>query len=232
MNHADHHAHPASGCCSGHTQTEGQVKDPVCGMTVDPAATPHHAEHDGQDYHFCSTGCRAKFVAGPESYLGGARPESEAAPGTIWTCPMHPQIRRDGPGTCPICGMALEPEEPSLDAAPNPELVDFTRRLWVSGVLTLPLLAISMGAEMLGIRLVDPNWSPWVQLLLTAPIVLWGGLPFFERGWASLKTRHYNMFTLIAIGVGAAFTYSLVATVAPGLFPPSFRQHGMMIPVY
>jgi Cu+-exporting ATPase len=232
MNHADHHAHPASGCCSGHAQTEGQVKDPVCGMTVDPAATPHHAEHDGQDYHFCSAGCRAKFVASPESYLGGARPEPEAAPGAIWTCPMHPQIRRDGPGTCPICGMALEPEEPSLDDAPNPELVDFTRRLWVSGVLTLPLLAISMGAEMLGIRLVDPKWSPWVQLLLTAPIVLWGGLPFFERGWASLKTRHYNMFTLIAIGVGAAFTYSLVATVAPGLFPPSFRQHGMMIPVY
>jgi len=232
MNHADPHAHPASGCCSGHAQTEGQVKDPVCGMTVDPAATPHHAEHDGQDYHFCSAGCRAKFVASPESYLGGARPEPEAAPGTIWTCPMHPQIRRDGPGTCPICGMALEPEEPSLDDAPNPELVDFTRRLWVSGVLTLPLLAISMGAEMLGIRLVDPKWSPWVQLLLTAPIVLWGGLPFFERGWASLKTRHYNMFTLIAIGVGAAFTYSLVATVAPGLFPPSFRQHGMMIPVY
>jgi Cu+-exporting ATPase len=232
MNHADHHAHPASGCCSGHALTEGQVKDPVCGMTVDPAATPHHAEHDGQDYHFCSAGCLAKFVAGPESYLSGARPESEAAPGTIWTCPMHPQIRRDGPGTCPICGMALEPEEPSLDDAPNPELVDFTRRLWVSGVLTLPLLAISMGAEMLGIRLVDPKWSPWVQLLLTAPIVLWGGLPFFERGWASLKTRHYNMFTLIAIGVGAASTYSLVATVAPGLFPPSFRQHGMMIPVY
>lgn len=232
MNHADHHAHPASGCCSGHALTEGQVKDPVCGMTVDPAATPHHAEHDGQGYHFCSAGCRAKFVASPESYLGGARPEPEAAPGTIWTCPMHPQIRRDGPGTCPICGMALEPEEPSLDDAPNPELVDFTRRLWVSGVLTLPLLAISMGAEMLGIRLVDPKWSPWVQLLLTAPIVLWGGLPFFERGWASLKTRHYNMFTLIAIGVGAAFTYSLVATVAPGLFPPSFRQHGMMIPVY
>ena len=232
MNHADHHAHPASGCCSGHALTEGRVKDPVCGMTVDPAATPHHAEHDGQGYHFCSAGCRAKFVASPESYLGGARPEPEAAPGTIWTCPMHPQIRRDGPGTCPICGMALEPEEPSLDDAPNPELVDFTRRLWVSGVLTLPLLAISMGAEMLGIRLVDPKWSPWVQLLLTAPIVLWGGLPFFERGWASLKTRHYNMFTLIAIGVGAAFTYSLVATVAPGLFPPSFRQHSMMIPVY
>lgn len=232
MNHADHHAHPASGCCSGHALTEGRVKDPVCGMTVDPAATPHHAEHDGQGYHFCSAGCRAKFVASPESYLGGARPEPEAAPGAIWTCPMHPQIRRDGPGTCPICGMALEPEEPSLDDAPNPELVDFTRRLWVSGVLTLPLLAISMGAEMLGIRLVDPKWSPWVQLLLTAPIVLWGGLPFFERGWASLKTRHYNMFTLIAIGVGAAFTYSLVATVAPGLFPPSFRQHSMMIPVY
>jgi Cu+-exporting ATPase len=234
MNHAAHHAHAhaASGCCAGHAKAGGQVKDPVCGMTVDPAATPHHAEHDGRDFHFCSAGCRAKFVASPESYLGGARARPEATLGAIWTCPMHPQIRRDGPGTCPICGMALEPEEPSLDDAPNPELVDFTRRLWVSGVLTLPLLAISMGAEMLGIRLVDPMWSPWVQLLLTAPIVLWGGLPFFERGWASLRIRRYNMFTLIAIGVGAAFTYSLVATVAPGLFPPSFRQHGMMVPVY
>jgi Cu+-exporting ATPase len=128
--------------------------------------------------------------------------------------------------------MALEPEAPTLDDKPNPELVDFTRRLWVSAVLTVPLLAVSMGAEMLGLHLVSPMASPWVQLALTAPIVLWGGLPFFERGWASLKSRHYNMFTLIAIGVGAAFLYSLVATVAPQLFPPSFRQHGMMVPVY
>ncbi|KRC82701.1 haloacid dehalogenase [Sphingomonas sp. Root241] len=128
--------------------------------------------------------------------------------------------------------MALEPEEPTLDDRPNPELVDFTRRLWTSAILAAPLLAVSMGAEMLGLELVRPAASPWVQLALTAPIVLWAGLPFFERGWASLRSRHYNMFTLIAIGVGAAFLYSLVATLAPQLFPPSFRQHGMMVPVY
>jgi Cu+-exporting ATPase len=232
MNHADHQAH-AGGCCASEATHERRVKDPVCGMSVDPATTPHHARHGEQEYHFCSAGCRTKFLADPQAYLGDApRPEPMATPGAIWTCPMHPQIRREGPGTCPICGMALEPEEPSLDDAPNPELVDFTRRLWVSGLLTIPLLAVSMGAEMLGIHLIDPMISAWVQLLLTAPIVLWGGLPFFERGWMSLRTRHYNMFTLIAIGVGAAFLYSLVATVAPSLFPSSFQQHGARVPVY
>ncbi|BCA64368.1 haloacid dehalogenase (plasmid) [Sphingomonas sp. HMP9] len=145
---------------------------------------------------------------------------------------MHPQIRQEGPGTCPICGMALEPEEPSLDDGPNPELVDFTRRLWVASVLAVPLLAISMVAEMLGVHVVSPAASPWVQLALTAPIVLWAGLPFFQRGWTSLRTRHLNMFTLISIGVGAAFLYSLVATVAPGIFPPTFRMHGGVVPVY
>jgi Cu+-exporting ATPase len=144
---------------------------------------------------------------------------------------MHPQIRRDGPGTCPICGMALEPEEPSLADAPNPELVDFTRRTWVAAVLAVPLLAISMVAEMLGMHFVPPAISPWVQLALTAPIVLWAGWPFFQRGWTSIVTWHLNMFTLVSIGVGAAFVYSVVATVAPGLFPPSFRMHGI-VPVY
>ena len=237
MNHDHaHHSHGKS-CCSSHGEpaadAAAQVKDPVCGMTVDPAKTQHHAWHDGEEFHFCSAGCRTKFLADPERYLSDSpRPEPEATPGAMWTCPMHPQIRREGPGTCPICGMALEPEEPTLDDKPNPELVDFTRRLWVSAILTVPLLAVSMGAEMLGLQLVSPAASPWVQLALTAPIVLWGGLSFFQRGWASLKSRHYNMFTLIAIGVGAAFLYSLVATVAPQLFPPSFRQHGMMVPVY
>jgi Cu+-exporting ATPase len=145
---------------------------------------------------------------------------------------MHPEIRQPGPGTCPICGMALEPAEPSLDDGPNPELVDFTRRFRVSAALAVPLLLVSMGAEMLGLHLVPMAWSPWVQLALTVPIVLWAGWPFFERGWASLKSRHYNMFTLIAIGVGAAFLYSLVATVAPNIFPASFRAHGGMVPVY
>ncbi|WP_086011239.1 heavy metal translocating P-type ATPase [Sphingomonas sp. PAMC 26605] len=205
----------------------------MCGMTVDPAKTAHHAEHADQTYHFCSAGCRTKFVANPDAYLGDKpKPEPTATPGAIWTCPMHPQIRQEGPGTCPICSMALEPEEPSLDDGPNPELVDFTRRLWVAGVLAVPLLAISMVAEMLGVHVVSAAASPWVQLALSAPIVLWAGLPFFQRGWTSLGTRHLNMFTLISIGVGAAFLYSLVATVAPGIFPPTFRMHGGVVPVY
>jgi P-type Cu+ transporter len=144
---------------------------------------------------------------------------------------MHPQIRQPGPGTCPICGMGLEPDEPSLDDAPNPELVDFTRRFWVSAVLAVPLLILTMGTDLLGLHLVDAAFSPWIQLALTAPIVLWAGGPFFARGWTSLKTRHLNMFTLISIGVGVAFLYSLVATLAPGLFPDTFKMHGM-VPVY
>ncbi|WP_420496915.1 heavy metal translocating P-type ATPase [Sphingomonas sediminicola] len=208
------------------------VTDAVCGMTVDPEATPHHSEHAGQAYHFCSAGCRTKFVAQPDAYLGGQpRPEPKATPGAMWTCPMHPEIRQEGPGTCPICGMALEPEEPSLDDAPNPELVDFTRRFWIATALTIPLLAVSMFAELLGYELVSSAASPWVQLALAGPVVLWAGAPFFVRGWRSIVTRHLNMFTLISIGVGAAFLYSLFATVAPGTFPSTFRM-GAVVPVY
>jgi P-type Cu+ transporter len=235
MTHSDHNGHSGHDCCKMEDAATSTplVTDPVCGMTVDPTKTVHHAAHDGSDYHFCSAGCRTKFVADPETYLGDApRPEPKATPGAIWTCPMHPEIRQEGAGTCPICGMALEPEEPSLDDAPNPELVDFTRRFWVSAVLAVPLLIVSMIAEMLGLQIVSSTASSWVQLALTAPIVLWAGKPFFERGWASIRTRHLNMFTLIAIGVGAAFLYSLVATFAPGLFPPTFRMHGGMVPVY
>ncbi len=225
---------PHHGCCGATSEGGTKVRDPVCGMSVDPARTAHHAEHDGQRYYFCSAGCRQKFIADPAKYLEPkpATTAPPAPPGAIWTCPMHPQIRQPGPGTCPICGMALEPEAPSLDDAPNPELVDFTRRLWVAGVLAAPLLIVSMGPEMLGVHIVPPSWSAWVQLALTAPIVLWAGLPFFQRGWASLKSRHTNMFTLIALGVGAAFLYSLVATLAAGLFPASFRKHGGVVPVY
>ncbi len=209
------------------------MKDPVCGMTVDPATSSHHADHAGATVHFCSAGCKAKFIADPARYLSDAvPPPTIVALGVMWTCPMHPQIRQAGPGSCPICGMALEPEAPSLDDAPNPELVDFTRRLWISGVLSIPLLLLSMGAEMFGLHIVSEAASPWVQLAVTAPIVLWGGWPFFVRGWASLFTGHLNMFTLIALGVGVAFAYSLVATVAPGLFPPSFGGHAGMVPVY
>ena len=224
----------SDGCCSGASVDSLKTAlDPVCGMTVDPATTAHHATHDGIHYHFCSAGCLGKFKADPAKYLfAEARAEPVAAPGAMWTCPMHPEIRQQGPGTCPICGMALEPEEPSLDDAPNPELVDFTRRWWVSAALAVPLLILTMGTEFLGLRLVDPVYSPWIQLALTAPIVLWAGWPFFTRGWTSIVTRKLNMFTLIAIGVGAAFLYSVVATVAPDLFPATFRMHGGMVPVY
>ncbi|WP_454883365.1 heavy metal translocating P-type ATPase [Sphingomonas oryzagri] len=219
-------------CCSDMLDNNAEVRDPVCGMRVDPARSSHHVEHGGRTWYFCSAGCRAKFVADPAAYLSPApRSVPAALPGGIWTCPMHPEVRREGPGTCPICGMALEPETPSLDDAPNQELIDFTRRLWVAAVLAVPLLLVSMGADILGLHLLSPVALPWVQLLLSAPIVLWAGAPFFERGWMSLRTRHLNMFTLIAMGVGAAFLYSLVATVAPGLFPATLRMHGT-VPVY
>lgn len=215
------------------SNVDQHARDPVCGMTVDPQTTVHHATHNGNEQHFCSSGCRAKFIADPERYLSPApKLAPSAQPGAIWTCPMHPEIRQQGPGNCPICGMALEPEEPAPDNAPNPELVDFTRRLWVAGVLSVPLLLISMVADMLGLRIVSPAASPWVQLALCAPIVLWSGKPFFERGWRSLKTRRLNMFSLISIGVGSAFAYSLTATVAPGLFPATFQLEGGMVPVY
>ena len=231
---ADVRAKDAKSCGSVAQANSGTVnaKDPVCGMTVDAAKTTHHATHEGHDYHFCSAGCRTKFVATPAKYLAEApSPAPMTAAGAMWTCPMHAQIRQPGPGNCPICGMALEPEAPSLDDRPNPELVDFTRRWWVSAALSVPLLVLTMGADLFGLRLVSPAASPWIQLALAAPIVLWAGAPFFVRGWASLKTRRLNMFTLIAIGVGAAFLYSLVATLAPGLFPPTFKMHGM-VPVY
>ena len=225
-------SHDGGSCCHVNETAETTVIDPVCGMTVDPAKTAHHSHHGDADFHFCSAGCLAKFTADPGKYLSNTpQVQPVAASGAMWTCPMHPEVRRQGPGTCPICGMALEPEEPSLDDAPNSELVDFTRRWWVAAVLAVPLLILTMGSELLGLHLVSPTISPWLQLALTAPIVLWAGWPFFVRGWTSIVTRRLNMFTLIAIGVGAAFLYSLVATLAPGLFPPAFRMHGM-VPVY
>lgn len=232
MNSSDHSLHkPATNTAP--SESTNMATDPVCGMTVDPAKTAHHATHDSADYHFCSAGCLAKFTADPAKYLSTTpRPEPVAAPGAMWICPMHHEIRQQGPGTCPICGMALEPEEPSLDDAPNPELVDFTKRWWVSAALAVPLLILTMGTEFLRLHLVDPAYSPWIQLALTAPIVMWAGWPFFTRGWTSIVTRKLNMFTLIAIGVGAAFLYSVVATFAPGLFPATFRMHGGMVPVY
>ena len=168
-------------CCSG-APSDGSnlsAKDPVCGMTVDPEKTAHHAASEGHEYHFCSAGCRTKFIADPMRYLSDApRPATLTALDTIWTCPMHSQIRQPGPGVCPICGMALEPEEPSLDDVSNPQLLDFTRHWWVSAVLSVPLLVLTMGADLFGLRLVSPVISPWLQLALAAPILLWAARHF------------------------------------------------------
>ncbi|MCX8476339.1 MAG: heavy metal translocating P-type ATPase [Sphingomonas sp.] len=202
-------------------------------MTVDPATTAHHAFHHGEEFHFCSAGCRAKFLADPERYLAPPAPAAEAPPGTIYTCPMHPQIRQVGPGACPICGMALEPETITLDSGPNPELADMTRRFWVGLALALPVFALEMGGHLTGLTmLVGQQLSNWLQFALATPVVLWAGWPFFERGWASLRSRNLNMFTLIAMGVGVAFAYSVVAVLAPGIFPAAFRGHDGAVPVY
>jgi Cu+-exporting ATPase len=199
--------------------------DPVCGMTVDPATSPHRHVHAGHAYHFCSPRCRGEFAADPEKYLHGApaqRPQPAAPAGTIYTCPMHPQVRQQGPGSCPICGMALEPLAGGEETGPNPELLDMTRRFWIGAALALPTAMLEMGAHFPGLNLhhyVPPQVSVWLEFLLATPVVLWAGWPFFVRGWASVRNRSLNMFSLIALGIGAAYLYSLVATFAPGLFP-------------
>jgi Cu+-exporting ATPase len=225
--HHDHAAH----ACHGNAQpgiANGKAIDPVCGMTVDPATTPHHAAHDGADYHFCSAGCRTKFVADPARYLHPelAEPAPPPPPGTRYFCPMDPEIEQDGPGTCPICGMALEPMLPSPDDGENPELTDFRRRFW----WTLPLSLATMLLAMLGhgFALVPPAMQPWIELALSTPVVLWAGWPFLQRWAHSIRNRSPNMWTLIGTGVIAAFGYSVVATVAPDAFPASFRDHGVV----
>ncbi len=214
-------------CCSSrsHVAATDEVTDPVCGMKVDPATTRHHATHAGHEYHFCSASCRGKFIADPKRYLEPAATSAPVGPaGTIYTCPMHPEIRQEGPGTCPICGMALEPEMPSLEDEANPELRDFSHRFW----WTLPLTAIVLVLAMLGHRIafLSTELRTWLELLLSAPVVLWAGSPFFDRCVQSIRNRSPNMWTLIGIGVGAAFGYSVVATIAPDVFPASFREHG------
>ena len=229
------HSH-ASGhsCCSTKASAgAASVKDPVCGMSVDPTATAHRASHDGQDHFFCSAGCQTKFAAEPERYLKPRAEPGPAIPGVIYTCPMHPEIRQEGPGSCPICGMALEPETVAAEAPPNHELIDFTRRFWIGLVLTLPVFALEMGGHLTNLHmLLSGQMSNWIQLVLATPVVLWCGLPFFQRGWTSLRTRRLNMFTLIAMGVGVAWLYSVVAVVAPGLFPPAFLNADGSAPVY
>lgn len=284
MTHSDHDHHAHGGCCSTKgavPTTKSVVRDPVCGMTADPVAGKATTEHNGHPYHFCSQGCRAKFVAEPEKFLTatdpvcgmsvdratarhfarhegqgfyfcsaacqakfeaepqkylGDRPAPQPMPkGTQYTCPMHPEIIRDKPGSCPICGMALEPMGvPTGDEGPNPELVDFTRRFWVSAALSVPLLIIAM-APMIGLTfegLVEDRAKVWIELVLASPVVLWAAFPFFHRGWDSLVNRSPNMWTLISLGVGAAYLYSVVATLFPDIFPHQFRGHGGAVPVY
>ena len=210
------------------------VKDPVCGMDVNPATAKHHSVHAGQDVYFCNPKCKDKFDADPARYLSGApQPAPEPVPeGTVYTCPMDPQIRQIGPGTCPICGMALEPDLVTLDDGPNVELIDMTRRFWIGLVLTLPVFVLEMGQHLLGLHLLPQQTSNYLQFVLATPVVLWAGLPFFQRGIASLRTFNFNMFTLIALGTGVAYAYSLFGTFAPGLFPAAFRGHDGAVPVY
>ncbi|MDF0544153.1 heavy metal translocating P-type ATPase [Sphingobium sp. H39-3-25] len=228
-----HSAAHGGGCHGGVKHAVG-VKDPVCGMTVDPAMTAHHAEHGGKSWHFCSAGCRAKFVADPERYLGSPALPANAPEGTVWTCPMHPEVRQDHPGACPFCGMALEPAIVTADSGRSPELVDMTRRFWIGLVLAVPVLVLEMGGHIFPAlhHLVPMSVSIWVQFALATPVVLWAGWPFFERGWVSLKTRNLNMFTLIAMGTGVAWIYSVVATLAPQIFPPAFRSADGAVAVY
>ncbi|MDZ4740216.1 MAG: heavy metal translocating P-type ATPase [Alphaproteobacteria bacterium] len=243
--------HPAPNAPHARAATPAGARDPVCGMTPKPD-TPHRTVRDGQEHLFCSSGCKSKFDTDPARYLV-AKPEAEQAhdhagcahhghavgvgvnvssapAGAKWTCPMHPEVVQDGPGACPICGMALEPMVPTADAGPNPELADMTRRFGIAAALTLPVLVLEMGRHVFGIdRIVAPVVNAWAQLLLATPVVLWAGWPFFERGWASLLSRNLNMFTLIALGTGVAWTYSVIATLAPSIFPPAFRgEHGQV----
>jgi Cu+-exporting ATPase len=220
----DHHHHPHDGAL--------ETRDPVCGMTVDAQTSPHRASHDDRDYAFCGAGCRTKFIADPDRYLS-PRIEAPAPEGAIFTCPMHPQIRQVGPGACPICGMALEPETVSAETLPNPELTDMTRRFWIGLALALPVFILEMGRHVFGhaFMLADRT-SDWIQFALASPVVLWAGWPFFERGWRSLVTRQLNMFSLIAMGVGVSYAYSVAALAAPGLFPAAFREAGGGVPIY
>ncbi len=227
------HNHTGHGHHDHHADGKASARDPVCGMTVDPATSRHRFDYRGETFHFCSAGCRAKFAVDPQKYLNTSKPNAAVPEGTIYTCPMHPQIRQTGPGNCPICGMALEPEVATLDAPPNPELVDMTRRFWIGLVLSVPPVVLEMGSHLAGGHgFIDQTLSNWIQLVFATPVVLWAGWPFFVRGWQSLVTRNLNMFTLIAMGTGVAYVYSLIGTVAPDIFPATFRGHDGAVAVY
>jgi len=236
--HAQAHQHSHGGCGCGSKKAampaDGQAKDPVCGMSVTIAGAKHSFDHQGVTYYFCCNGCRTKFAADPAKYLApkpaAAKPVSKDA---IYTCPMHPEIRQVGPGSCPICGMALEPLDATADTGPNHELIDMTRRFWIGLALSVPVVALEMGGHVFDLAHVVPQAiSNWIQLVLATPVVLWAGWPFFQRGWASVVSRNLNMFTLIAIGTGIAWIYSVVATAAPQLFPAAYRMMDGSVAVY
>ncbi len=232
MNKHDHHSHATV------VDDAMTAKDPVCGMTVPLGQGKPSREHKGETFHFCSKGCHDKFAADPGSFLSAAdKDKGESQPkGTKYTCPMHPEVVRDAPGDCPICGMALEPMGvPAADEGPNPELVDFKRRLWIGAVLTVPLLALTMGPFVgLGIirEVLGERAALWIELILGTPVILWAGWPFFVRGVKSVINRSLNMFTLIGMGVGAAYLFSLVAVLVPGIFPDGFRDAEGHVGVY
>jgi Cu+-exporting ATPase len=222
--HAHHHPH------HGHTHT---VKDPVCGMDVDPQKTPHRAAFDGATYFFCSAGCRTKFQTSPGKYVVPAPQKPSTDQSGIYTCPMHPEVRQVGPGSCPICGMALEPVDVGVESEGNAELVDMRRRFWGGLVLALPVVVLEMGGHLVDLHhVISPKISVIAQLLFASPVVLWAGWPFFQRGWRSIVTRNLNMFTLIAMGTGVAWAYSIAAVLAPDLFPAAFRGESGTVAVY
>ena len=237
----EHNGHRYAFCCEGcRRKFEADpdqfvaATDPVCGMSVNRATASHLARHEGQRFYFCSARCEERFTADPDAYFDETSRPEPMPEGTLYTCPMDPEIVQEGPGDCPICGMALEPMGiPAGDQGPNPELVDFTRRAWIGAALTLPLFIIAM-APMLGlpVRSWLSGWAPWIELVLAAPVVLWVAQPFFKRAWSSFVNRSPNMWTLIGLGVGAAFAFSVVATVAPGVFPASFRDADGHVAVY
>jgi Cu+-exporting ATPase len=219
-------------CCSGrgHSATATGILDPVCGMTVDPHSAKHRADYHGRTYYFCSARCREKFAAEPERFLDDQVADDPVPEGTVYTCPMHPEIQQIGPGTCPKCGMALEPMMPTTDGNDH-ELESVRRRFWISAVLAVPLVLIAMGPHLFGIHVSEPmaHALRWAELALSAPLVLWAGLDYYRRGWLGVVHRSPNMYTLIGLGVLVAFVYSVVATFAPTLFPaPMRREHGMV----
>ena len=213
-----------------------EVKDPVCGMKVAPATTEFRFEHHKSTFYFCSPRCLESFKKSPSKFIEPPK-NSEAKPkaGVLYTCPMHPEVVKEGPGECPKCGMALEPVAVTAEEQTNPELIDMSRRFWVSAVLAVPLLILAMAEHIPGIQLenfVSPKSSIWWQFIIATPITLWGGWPFFQRGWKSIITRQLNMFTLIALGTGAAYAYSVVAMLIPDVFPDSFRGASGSLNVY